>query len=103
MAEASMRRRYRGLRFYVGLLKLLGVLCLAASVLALVVSMTLNVGKNAPDFVLTLLVTVASLLSGLLLLASAQGCEVLMDIEENTRASRLNVAGSGTRELPRAA
>jgi hypothetical protein len=75
MAEVLIRRRCRGLRFYTGLLKLLGVLCLAASVLVLVVGMTLNAGKNAPDFVLTLLVTVAILLSGPLLLANAQGCE----------------------------
>ena len=103
MAEASTRQRYRGLRFYVGLLKLLGFFCLLAGVLVLVVGVILNVGKNAPDLVIALLVTLASLLSGLLLLASAQGCEVLMDIEENTRAWRLNLDVSGTRELGRAA
>jgi RsiW-degrading membrane proteinase PrsW (M82 family) len=78
---AGVERRYGGLRVLVGLFRLLGATVVVVGLLMFV----FGLGQAPPPVQLGVLL--GSLVLGVVLLAAASVVHVVLDIEENTRAS----------------
>ena len=97
--SAPLAKRFRGLRITASVLQVLAVIV----AVCLIIVVLLAMGQAVTDNVLLLSVGIpASLLAGLLIYALGEGIWLLLDLEENTRATRqfLELAQSERKSTP---
>lgn len=80
---AGVEKRYGGLRFLVGFLRFLGIITLLIGILIF----AFGVGDDSMAGPVGILTLLGGVLSAVVLFAAASFFEVMLDVEENTRAT----------------